>query len=214
MRIVLLFIYFILFSKAALAQDERFFRKLFSGELEKSFDTRDQKKYSYNLYTPEYALDLNNDKLSEYLVAIRRDSEDWLDIFNSYKERIFQYRFINSGPNSSIYRVQRKMLDNKTTLLLIYYFEGENNYTISESSARIYLMTIPHNDLTKISIFKGPSIFEEYRSLKHHYHIRDYHLGVLDLNNDGTKEVMVKYRNMSEVFFYLGDGKWQSLRRN
>jgi hypothetical protein len=196
------------------AQDERFFRKLFSGELEKSFDTRDQKKYSYNLYTPEYALDLNNDKLSEYLVAVRRDSEDWLDIFNSYKERIFQYRFVNSGPNSSIYRVQRKMLDQKTTLLLIYYFEGENNYTIYESSARLYLMTIPHNDLTKISIYKGPSIFEEYRSLKQHYHIRDYQLGVLDLNNDGIKEVMVKYRNMSEVYFYTGDGKWQSFRKD
>lgn len=213
MKIVLLVIFCLLKAPSSWAQDERFFRKLFSGDLARPTDIVDQKKYSYLIHTPEYAIDLDDDKKSESLVFVKRDSEDWIDVFNSYHELIFQYRFEEKGVNSGVYRVVKKQIDQNTNALVLFYFEGETKYVDHETSARVYVLTIDKKNLKKLSVFKGPSIFEEYKSLKNHYHLRNYQVEVSDLNLDKRRELIVKYHGVSQVFFYQGEGKWLTFKR-
>ena len=97
--------------------------------------------------------------------------------------------------------------------MVLYYYEGISKYTEMQSTSRIYLVTIDNNDLKTMKAFKGPSVFEEHKSLKGHYHLRNYQVYLQDLNNDGIKEVIVKYRNVSQVLLYDGDGKWKSFRQ-
>jgi hypothetical protein len=201
-------------SGQVLAQDERFFRKLISGEFVHETEVKDVKKYSYILHSPEYLIDLNGDGKKESIVYFKRDSEDWIDIYDSDKKRIFKYKFEAKGSNAALYRVTKKKLDSNTDLLVLYYFEGETKYTSTDTSARIYLLTIDNQDFSKISVLKGPSIFEEFKSLKSHYHLKNYQVGIVDLNGDGKKEVEIKFRDISSVLIYEGNGKWKTFREH
>lgn len=195
-------------------QDERYFRQIFSGELaKKEMKANDQKKYSYLIHTPYYALDLNHDNNPEDLVFVKKDSEDWIEILEEVKgekKKIFSYRFETKGYNSELYRIEFKKLSSKTSVLIMYYYEGLSKYTEMQGTSRIYLITIDNDDLKTLTAFKGPSFFEEHKSLKGHYHLRNYQVYLKDLNNDDVKELIVKYRETSQVFLYDGNGKWKT----
>ena len=94
MRMVLVVIFCLFQSGQLFGQDEKFFRKLFTGELQRVDEKKVEKHYAYNLHTPEYMIDLNQDKVDESIVYLKRDSEDWIDVFNSYHELVYQYRFV------------------------------------------------------------------------------------------------------------------------
>ncbi|MDO9183733.1 MAG: hypothetical protein Q7U04_15065 [Bacteriovorax sp.] len=196
-------------------QDERYFRQIFSGDLvPKAQVQTEEKKYSYFIHTPYYALDLNHDGIPEEIVFVKKDSEDWIEIFevkNGEKKKIFSYRFETKGFNSELFKIELKRLSAKTTVILMHYYEGISLYTEMQATSRIYVGTIDNDDLKTLSVMKGPSFFEEHKSLKGHYHIRNYQVYLQDLNNDQAKELVVKYRLMSQVFFYNGDGKWSGL---
>ncbi|MGZ3789457.1 MAG: hypothetical protein ACXVLQ_13090 [Bacteriovorax sp.] len=192
-------------------QDERYFRQIFSGELAKEAVIPDEKKYSFFIHTPYYALDLNHDNVPEEIVFVKKDGEDWLDIFENNKgekKKIFSYRFETKGFNSALFRMEFKKLSAHTSVLILYYYEGLSRYTEMQGTSRIYAVTIDNDDLKTLSAFKGPSVFEEHKSLKGHYHLRNYQVYLQDLNNDGIKELIVKYRETSQVFLYNGLGKW------
>lgn len=213
MRIILNFailLFCLLATKNALAQDERFFRKLFSGEFVNEKKVQDEKHYSYAIHSSEFLIDLNDDGLKDSLVVVKRDSEDWLDVFNSSKDKVFSYKFEPKGANSALYRVLKKKLDEKTNVLVMFYYEGETNYVNYESSARVYLMTVDNKDLKTISVFKGPSIFEEQKTYKSHYHLRNYEVEVVDIDKNSKRELIVKNREMSQVFLYSGNGIWKT----
>ena len=196
-----------------MAQDERYFRQIFSGELIKEQDKIENKKYSYFIHSPYYSLDLNHDKKPEEIVFVKKDSEDWIEIFekiNGERKKIFSYRFETFGYDSELYRVEFKKLSSKTSILIMYYYEGLVKYTEMQSTSRIYAATIDNDDLATLSAFKGPSFFEEFKSLKKNYHLRNYHVYLEDLNKDGVMELIVKYRETSQVFIYDGNGKWKT----
>lgn len=196
-----------------MTQDERYFRQIFSGELVKEKAQSGEKKYSYFIHSPYYDLDLNHDNTPEQIVFVKKDSEDWVEIFenkNGEQKKIFSYRFETKGYNSELYRIEFKKLSPKTSVLLMYYYEGVSKYIEMQGSSRLYVVTIDNDDLKTLSAFKGPSFFDEYRSFKGHYHLRNYQVYLQDLNNDGIKELIVKYRQTSQVFLYDGNGKWKT----
>ncbi len=196
-----------------MSQDERYFRQIFSGELVKEKAEVGEKKYSYYIHTPYYALDLNHDKVPEEIVYVKKDSEDWIEIFENAKgerKKIFSYRFETKGYNSELFRIELKNLSPKTSVLVLYFYEGVSKYTEMQASSRIYLVTIDNNDLKTLTAFKGPSFFDEHKSFKGHYHLRNYQVYFQDLNNDGVKEFISKFREVSQVFIYDGNGKWKS----
>lgn len=210
-------ILFLLLPRAVHAQDERFFRQLFSGDLlentAKDQTERDKKTFWYSAHTPFYELDLNRDTIPERFVFLKKDNEDWLDIFDSVKKKIFSYRFENMGINSGLYRIEKKRLSPETDVLLLYYYVGYTQFMNTDSSAQLYLLTIDNKDLKTIHVLKGPSYFEERRNRRGHYHQRRYVVEMLRLNDDRIKEIIVKHRGMSEVLVYAGKGKWKTFLR-
>lgn len=138
------------------AQDERYFRQLFSGELNKK-SSEEAKKYSWYVHTPYYSLDLNRDGKEEQLTFVKKDNEDWLDILDSDKNKIFSYRFENKGYDSELFRIELKTLGPSTSVLLLYYYEGVSKYIDFQGTSRIYAVTIDNNDLKTLSAFKGSS---------------------------------------------------------
>lgn len=198
----------------ATAQDERYFRQLFSGEINKGKAEVDEKKYSYFVHTPYYALDLNRDGVPEQIVFVKKDNEDWIEILNSEKKKIFGYRFENKGYDSELFRVELKTLSPTSSILLLYYYEGISKYINFQGTSRVYAITIDNNDLNTMKAFKGPSFFDEQKTFKGHYHKRNYEVILEDLNRDGVKELIVKHRNTSTVFMYRGLGLWQTFNQN
>lgn len=198
----------------ATAQDERYFRQLFSGEINKGKDEVEAKKYSYFVHSPYYALDLNRDGAPEQIVFVKKDNEDWIEILNFDKKKIFSYLFENKGYDSELFRVELKTLSPKTSILLLYYYEGVSKYINFQGTSRVYAITIDNNDLGTMKTFKGPSFFDEEKTFKGHYHKRNYEIILEDLNRDGVKEFIVKHRNTSTVFMYQGNGEWKTFNRN
>lgn len=194
-------------------QDERYFRQIFSGELAKTHAQADEKKYSFTIHTPYYALDLNRDGVDEQIVFVKKDGEDWVEFFDEkvgIKTKIFSYRFETKGFDSELFRVELKRLSPVTSILVMYYYEGLSRYTEMQGTSRVYAVTIDNDDLKTMAAFKGPAFFEEQKSLKGHYHLRNYQVYLQDLNNDKTKELVVKFRETSQVFLYAGNGKWKT----
>lgn len=214
MNKLLLSLALVIMSWRATAQDERYFRQLFSGEINKGKEEVDEKKYSYFVHTPYYALDLNRDGVPEQIVFVKKDNEDWIEILNSEKKKIFGYLFENKGYDSELFRVELKTLSPTSSILLLYYYEGISKYINFQGTSRVYAITIDNNDLNTMKAFKGPSFFDEQKTFKGHYHKRNYEVILEDLNRDGVKELIVKHRNTSTVFMYKGHGLWQTFNQN
>lgn len=196
-----------------MAQDERYFRQILSGELARDAAKSSDKKYSYYIHTPFYALDLNYDGAAEKIIFVKKDGEDWIEIFEEkarVKTKIFSYQFETKGFGSELFRIELKKLSPTTSILVLYYYEGVTRYIEMQSTSRVYVITIDNNDLKTMNTFKGPSFFEEHKSFKGHYHLRNYQVYLKDLNDDGTKELISKFRETSQVFIYNGNGKWKS----
>lgn len=194
-------------------QDERYFRQLFSGELLKEEILGGEKKYSYFIHTPFYNIDLNHDGVPEQIVFVKKDSEDWVEIFEQKKgerKKVFAYRFEVKGFDSELFRIQFKKISQHSYAILFYFYEGVSRRTEMQATARIYVGTIDNGDLRTLAVLKGPSFFEEYKSLKGHYHLRNYEVYLKDLNGDETKELVIKFREMSQVYLYNGKGSWKS----
>ncbi len=216
-KCAVIFIFAIGFSLAAQAQDERFFRSLFNGEANSEARLEDrEKKYSYILHTPMYALDLNDDGKSEYVVYVKKDSEDWLVILDQYKEKLFSYKFETKGFDSALFKVEKKTINSDANILVLHYYEGKTKYINYQSTARIYAMSVDKlkENKMKFSVITGPSFFEEYKSRLGHFHIRNYSVNVLDLNGDKSNELIIKFRQQSTVYTYNGDGHWLTFRQD
>lgn len=208
---LLLFLTLTIFHQCVEAQDERYFRQLLSGELLQKEDHTppEARNYHFRYNTPYYLLDINGDGLKESISFAKKDNEDWIEIYDGKNQLIYNYQFENKGIESELYRIELKRLNSETRVLLLHYFEGYTNYLHYQGSARIYATTIDNGNLKSLSTHRGAALFDESRLLKGHYHLRNYDAILEDLNEDGTKELVVKYRKISTVFTYLGNGKWK-----
>ncbi len=210
---VLRILFLLIMSTKLLAQDERYLRQILSGELNKEVELK-EKRYAYQIHSPFYALDLNGDGLSEYVVFVKKDSEDWIEVLSEDKVKIFSYNFEPKGFDSELFRIEFKTLGPATKILLLYYYEGASRYLNFQGTSRIYALTIDNQDLKTLSPLKGASFFEEEKTLKGHYHKRNYQVVLEDLNHDSIKELIVKYRRINDVFVYKGSGKWQEFNQH
>lgn len=196
------------------AQDERYFRQLFSGEINRKPEVeKEVKKYSYVIHSPYYALDLNRDGAPEQIVFVKKDNEDWIEIMGPDKQKFFSYRFENKGFDSELYRVELKTLSPTTDILLLHYYEGMSRYIDFQGSSRIYAITIDERNLKSMSAFKATSFFDEVKTFKGHYHKRNYEVYLEDLNRDSVKELVTRHHNASTVFLYKGEGQWQTFNQ-
>ncbi|MFT6068208.1 MAG: hypothetical protein ACJAT2_002922 [Bacteriovoracaceae bacterium] len=195
----------------AKAQDERFTRELLSGDLTRIVAPQSESKYNYKVRSPFYEVDLNEDHKSESFVVEKKDGEDWVYVYNYSKEKIYSFKLDTTGAHSRLYRITSKSLSKDSKVFVLHFFEGVTQFLKFKAQARFYFLTIDKNDLSSISTYKGPAFWEEFKSFKHnHYHQRKYVLTAIDLNLDGVKELTLSYNDTRRVYFYKGNGSWQT----
>lgn len=198
------------FVNPAMAQDERFWRKLVTGEL-----TREQKKEpgqpKWVFSTPRYEFDLNSDGKNESLTVQLVDGLSVVEIYSHDKSLLFTGTLTGVGMDSKIYRLRLIDVSDKVRSLLIHFYEGKTESQRFEATARLYFVTFNKADMNKFSFQKGPQYWHEYEAPRDQYWRRKYAINIMDLNKDGAKEVFVNFNSNQSVWQYQNSGLWREL---
>lgn len=205
---VFIFLFSLFFACDGAAQDERYIRALFSGDLVRGAPPDEVKDYHFKAQGPLYQIDLNGDHRNESLVIEKKDGEDWLHIHDYNLKRIFSQRFRANAANSQIYRLRLVSLSPTKRVLVIHFYEGLNTYLQTRANARFYFLTIDNGDLQTIAVQRGPAYWEEFKTQRDFVHTRKYDLEFSDITGDGQLEVVVRTELISYFYQYLGEGKW------
>jgi hypothetical protein len=192
------------------AQDERYYRQILKGELP-SFnqDAKEDQEHQYSVLGAFYTVDLNGDGVEEIIQPQKRDGVDWIEIKDSSKRKIFEAKLLAMGGESHIYKIKMAQISQKTKLLLIYLDEGRTVGRRFESTARIFLLTFDNNDLSTMQITEGPHYFHEKEGQREQYWRRDYAVEIRDVDQNGTRDVIVQFNHIQRIMIYKGKGEWE-----
>jgi hypothetical protein len=205
-------IFFILTSISwpILAQDERYFRQIFSGDLpkigEKSLPLNEP---LMTVRGSGYRVDLNGDGLEEIIEPQKRDGVDWIEIKNSSHHKIFEAKLFAMGGASVLYKIRLVDLSPRVRALILFLDEGVTKGKRFESTARFYVISFEDNNLTKMTLAQGPHFFHEKEGQRDMYWRRDYNVNIYDIDNDGLKEIAVQYNRIQRIMKYKGLGEWE-----
>ena len=193
---------------ALYAQDERFFRGIFTDELQNKPASPITK---VQVSSPEYAVDLNRDGVAERISVEKRDGADYFLVKDRFGDTKLEARLFAKGVNSKLFKVHLKTLSTGVDALILHFDEGSSGTAVFQSTARLYLVTIEDRNLEKMYLQKGPAFYYEKEILDLLYARRYYNVNVMDFNNDGIREVAVAYNNIQRIYFYLGKGRWKRI---
>lgn len=204
-----LFLALLMASSLTFAQDERYFRRIYSNELNEKPSTAE--KFKIIVKSPAYRIDLNRDGFEEIIRTAKRDGNDYFTIADHFGRVLLEKKLSTIGSGSVVYRVQLKTISPNTDALVVHFYEGMIESTRFEAQARLYFITIPNRELNKMHFFQGPHFFHESEKLFDKYFVRRFSVNTVDYNNDGTKELSVSYNNINRVFLYVAEGVWKRL---
>lgn len=207
---ITLFFFFLLSWNTVRAQDERYYRQIFTGELPKLVqEHKEAPLHQYNLMGPAYRLDLNADGIEETLRPQKRDGVDWLEIRDASERKIMEAKLPANGGNGHLYKIRLMNLSPKLKTLVLFMDEGETRGKRFEATARLYFISFENNDFSTLSLSQGPHFFHEREAQREQYWRRIYLVDALDFNQDGTKEIIVHYNHIQRVYMYEGKGHWR-----
>ncbi len=193
------------------AQDETIFRELYLYADKEKIKKRVEKDYKLKARSNRHLIDMTGDDRPESFYTAKKDGEDWFHLFDNKGKEVFRYQLDANGPWARLFRIQKRVLNDKTDVYLLYFYEGITKYLNFKGTSRLYLLTIDNKDLKSASVYKGPILWDETRDFRDHYHQRKYEVSLFDLDRDKIREVTVNYGRMSRVYKYLGKGKWLNM---
>jgi hypothetical protein len=206
-----LFMIFFL-SLSAFAQDERYYRQILNGELPSmGQEIKEIQEHQFNVKGAGYSVDLNGDGIEEIIQPQKRDGVDWIEIKDSGQRKIFDAKLLAMGGESVIYKARLAHLSLKTKLLILFLDEGKTNGRRFESTARIWLITFDNNDLSTMTMTRGPHHFHEKEGQRDQYWHRDLAVEVRDVDKNGTRDVVVEFNHIQRIMIYKGRGDWERL---
>ncbi len=193
-----------------LAQDEKAFRDLLTDKRIKEDEESRKDDYRFMARGHRYYLDLDGDERSESFFVSKRDGGDWIEFFNHKEEKIFDFRFDTAGSWSRVFKVQLRKISATSKVLMIYFYEGVTRYVNFEGTSRLYMMTWENDDLSTLSMYKGPYLWNEKRTFRNQYQQRKFEVSMFDFDADFEREVAVRYGSITRVYKYLGKGRWNT----
>lgn len=191
----------------AKAQDERFYRSIFNGDLSNTSDIPFE--YKVEVSSHKYLMDLNRDSKKDSFQSVKKDGVDFFRINDEYGKQVFEAKLETKGKESKIFRASFKTISNSVDVLLLHFYEGHNDAAVFEGSARLYIITIKDRDFKKITMTKGPFFWSEFEGATNKYWARRYSVNTADLNKDGVKEISVSFNNIDRVYYYSSNGEWK-----
>lgn len=207
-KALVIFLFFalqILFMFRLHAQEERYFRKMFTGQLKPN--SKQEKEFKYVFKSPAYQLDLNDNGFPESIRLLKKDGLDYIAIENFEGQTIFEDRLFAYGGGSNIFKLTKTKIAPHVNVLILHYYEGEVRARKYNGTARLYFLTIDKR-YRVWKLTKGPLFWHEHEEVKDRYWQRDYNLDVTDFDHDGTKEIAVSYNRINRIYKYLGKGNW------
>jgi hypothetical protein len=199
-----------LISGQVCAQDERYYRQIFTGELPE-IDTALEAPVKFNISGPQYRIDLDGDKIEEIIEPSKEDGVDSIQIRSFSQRTLFEQKLIVMGAYSSIYKIKLVSISPKVKSLILFVDEGRTIGKRFESTARIFVLTYENNDLSKITFTEGPHFFHEKEAQREQYWRRDYNVNIYDINGDGVREISVQYNHIQRIMKYAGRGEWERI---
>ncbi len=192
----------------ALAQSERFYRQMFSGDLIKKPRPEIQLDPLITKRSKLVKVDINGDKLPESFVFEQTENETWINVHNKYNWRIKRLKIEALGIRSRVDKMEVRTLGPGVQVVIFYFYEGRNYYHEFLGTGRLYFMTIENGNLDNIFFKKGPIYWEEKWDGHRHYHQRNFIVDLKDFNKDNRKEIHVYNRRNDLIYFYKGKGSW------
>ena len=206
--IYLIFGYLILGYNAS-AQDERYYRKIFTGELLE--EKEEILSFKVAVETDAYLIDLNRDGKKERIKALKKDGLDFIEIKDRFGQDLMTKQLKAIGGGAKLYKIQLKTISTETDVLILHYYEGNVEATIFEGRARVYFITIQNRDFKRMYFYEGPHIFLEKEMPNDKYALRYYTVNTKDYNNDDRNEISINYGHIQHIFFYIRNGIWKRL---
>jgi hypothetical protein len=204
---ILIFILIFCFSGPGSAQDERYYRQIFTGELPKS-DTSPEINQQFFVKGAIYHLDLDDDKIEEMIEPSKIDGVDWIEIKSSGGSTHFKTKLPAIGGVSTLYKIKLVRITSSAKALILFLDEGVTSGLFFESTARIYVLTYEKNNLKEMALTLGPHFFHEKERQREQYMRRDYSVNVYDIDGDGIREISVQYNHIQRIMKYMGNGEW------
>jgi hypothetical protein len=203
---------FFVFCGIAYAQDERYFRKIFSKDyLGTNLDQQESKITKFIVNGASYHIDLNSDGIEEIIETQKRDGVDWIEIKNSSQSKIFEQKLLAMGSLSHVYKIKLVYISKNVRALIVFLDEGVTVGRRFESTARFFVLSYEDNDLSKMSFHLGPHLFQEKEYQRDSYWRRDYTVNIIDFDNDGNREISVQYNHIQRIMKYKGKGEWETI---
>ena len=195
------------FSGRLCAQDERYFRQIFTGELGNKAQLL-KKDYKWEVSTPAYKIDLDGDGEAEGITVSKKDGENWIELSGKLGKPFYRNQIPALRVDSSLFKINFISLSPTVKVLLLNFYEGYTNYLQFNGTARLFLLSFENNKLDKISFSTGPSFWIEREKIVDQYFKRLYKVDVLDLNHDSVKEITVSFNRINRTLAYMGDGRF------
>ena len=196
-------------SLVAIAQDERSFRAMYSGELATS-GAGNLDNYKVAIQSDPYEIDLNRDGKNDSIQTIKKDGVDFFRVNDEYGKKVFESKLETKGARSRIFRASFKTISKDIDVLLLHFYEGDTKLANFEGSARLYIITIKNRDLKNLSMKIGPYFWTEKEKTAGQYWTRRYTVSTEDFNKDGTKEILVRFNRITKVLYYTNKERWKS----
>jgi hypothetical protein len=191
------------------AADEHLYKVLDQFKSESLVDKR-QKRPKVQVKTSYYEVDLNQDSQPEYAQAHKIDGIDYFILKDSFKRTLLKKKLDTNGDNSYLYKMQLKRISKDINILILYFDQGSVDAYNFTKSAKLYFITIENSKINDLHFYSGPSFFYEYQTKHNNYINRKYSVSLFDYDSDGKKELSVKYKSITKIYFYQGDGVWKT----
>lgn len=205
-----IFLFFSLFYCASSYSQDHDFIEAILNQGEKSQDELlIQEKTHFEVAGKSYFLDLLHSEGLEKVFIEKKDGQDVFNVFTPTHEPIFSLKLSSKGPYSRIYKLSYRDISAQEKLLILYHFEGVNKYLKLQSTSRLYFITWNPKKNNSFQSYKGPVIWNELKDVRDRYFQRKRLLQVLDLDQNGYKDIVVKYGRTSLSYAYFGQGKWK-----
>lgn len=193
-----------------LAQDESFYRKIFTNDLYEKINQHQQAKIVRQ--SKNFLWDFDRDGNAETFGFKRLDGVDYFKIYTSNGLEALSVKLPTMGAYARPIKIIGKKLSKQTDVYLLHYFQGQTRHGQEKQSvAKILFITLDNNELATLDYYTGPSYWVESNQYKNRYRQRYYRLLVEDLDANGVKEVSLLYGQSSQVYFYRNKGQWTKL---
>lgn len=207
------FLWILAFSTSLWGQDERFYREIISNMSEvkpKSDQELSHFAAQFTVNGPNYRVDLNGDGIEESIIPQKRDGVDWIEIRDSAQRIVFEHKLLSMGSRSVLYKIKLVNLSKDVRALILFVDEGITAGRRFESTAKLYFISFEKDDFVTMKLFEGPHHFHEREAVRDQYWRRGYTVNVLDLNNDGKREISINFNKIQRVYEYIGLGEWKT----